>query len=150
MDLLRFPTLHRVLGLTTDQVEIYPDGDLAEITFDGKEVGTIELSESDSLLSVEFIGIEDPKYRNKGIAQMALKKLKIWAQKEGYRGIFADMIWGGSLMAFIGALGKPDNLSDDIREMTVEEALEILPKTQPPKKDGMWEAGNHISGRWDL
>ena len=81
-----------------------------------------------------------------------MKKSRLLPLIEQYHqsGIFAEIIWGGSLKAFLGALGTPNFLGDDINEYSVDEALEILPKAQVQKKNGMYDAGVHIDGRWDL
>jgi GNAT superfamily N-acetyltransferase len=153
MDSLQYPGLTQVLALTPEQIfvdfdDLTGNGD-TEIYVNTEEAGTIQLSFRDSLITVEFIEVSG-SVRGQGVATETLKRLKQWAKdRGGYRGIYAEMIWQGSLKAFLSALGKPDFLGDDIHQYTVEEAMSRLSKTQPKKKNGIYNAG-HIDGRWDF
>lgn len=113
------------------------------------DAGEFEFHKTNGLFEIDFITVS-PKYRGQGVAEVAIKKIAKEVRADGFTGIYADVIWGGSLKAFVNALGKPDHMSDDIRELSMEKALARLPKTQPEKEDGMYSAGDHISVRWDF
>jgi GNAT superfamily N-acetyltransferase len=154
MDSLQYPGLTQVLALTPEQIFVDFDhlsttGDV-DIEVDGQKAGRMQLSSlrRDGLITVDFIEVSASS-RGQGVATEALKQLKSWAKRGGYKGIYAEMIWQGSLKAFLSALGKPDFLGDDIHQYTVEEAMSRLSKTQPKKKNGIYNAG-HIDGRWDF
>ena len=102
--------------------------------------------------SIAFMGL-DKEHQMRGLGLHAVDAVieQIRTVDPQATHVTAEVMSQNIARLMIHRLGQPEMVSDDIREYTVDEALEKLPKLTPVEKDGISPAaGNRIFMAWPM
>ena len=140
-----------VKGLTLKVTKSEPSSGTKyyDLTISGKKVGEIETLKDyfgKGDVHIQFVGVDESS-RGKGLASEALRK--IIKENPNAVSFSAEPTNKAAFDMNIKVLGKPSEISNDIRDLTLKEARESLPNTAKYLADGELDSSSRVFVRFN-